>query len=98
MTDWYCHSLVLPTCQKGRASPAHQPKLALLTARALAACSRFVFEQDNQLTGGLPEEWGSYELEGLPALRVLNLSNNPLGGTLPYQWSQQQAFPSLKTL
>ena len=54
--------------------------------------------QDNQLTGGLPEEWGSWENEGLPVLRVFNASNNPLGGTLPYQWSQRLAFPSLKTL
>ena len=35
--------------------------------------------QDNQLTGGLPPLWGGWGEEGLPALRVLNLSNNPLG-------------------
>ncbi|KAI7838603.1 hypothetical protein COHA_007611 [Chlorella ohadii] len=54
--------------------------------------------QDNQLTGGLPPLWGGWGEEGLPALRVLNLSNNPIGGTLPYEWSQQHSFPSLRTL
>ncbi|EFN54023.1 hypothetical protein CHLNCDRAFT_136066 [Chlorella variabilis] len=57
-----------------------------------------MYLQDNQLTGGLPEEWGAWEEEGMSALRVLNVSNNPLGGTLPHQWSQQQAFPALTTL
>jgi hypothetical protein len=54
--------------------------------------------QGNQLTGGLPGEWGSWDMLGLPALRVLNLSHNPLGGTLPPEWSRQQALPSLHTL
>ena len=38
-----------------------------------------VLPQDNQLTGGLPPLWGGWGKEGLPALRVLNLSNNPVG-------------------
>lgn len=55
--------------------------------------------QSNQLTGGLPPEWGASEAKGLPLLRVLDLSDNPdLGHTLPFHWSRQLAFPSLKTL
>ncbi|PRW39362.1 serine threonine- kinase [Chlorella sorokiniana] len=56
--------------------------------------------QDNQLTGGLPPLWGGWGDEGLPALRVLNLTNNPIGaalsntslqGTLPASWDCQEA-------
>lgn len=55
--------------------------------------------QDNQLTAGLPLSWGSHEKEGLHALRILNLSFNPLGPyTLPYQWSREHSFPALRTL
>ena len=55
--------------------------------------------QENDVTGGLPPGWGSWERGGLPKLRVLSLSGNTqLGGTLPTEWSRQRAFPSLKTL
>lgn len=54
--------------------------------------------QGNQLTGGLPGEWGSESMEGLPALSVLNLSRNPLGGSLPPEWGRKDTLPSLRTL
>ena len=43
-------------------------------------------------------EWGRWEAAGLPMLRVLNVSHNQLGGTLPFEWSQLHAVPSLRTL
>lgn len=59
-------------------TPSKQHMLPALTARSPSPpCTRIL--QDNQLTGGLPPQWGGWGEEGLPALRVLNLSNNPIG-------------------
>lgn len=51
----------------------------------------------NNLSGGLPSNWGMSSV--FAALRILDLSLNPnLSGALPPNWGTQGAFPDLQFL
>jgi len=50
----------------------------------------------NQLTGSLPEEWGSSQ--SLPAVRELLLTSNQLSGSLPPAWGGPSRFADLASL
>ncbi len=50
----------------------------------------------NQLTGGVPEGWGSSQ--SMPAVQELVLTSNQLGGFLPPAWGGSARFPNLTSL
>jgi hypothetical protein len=54
------------------------------------------FLHGNQLTGGLPSEWGAPGC--FTALQTLTLGANPLATTLPAAWGTQGGWLKLENL
>ena len=75
------------------ASLTHAPTTTTHPSPSPLPCRRL---GDNQLTGTIPETWGS--AGSFPHLTALALDNNTLAGTLPRLWSRPNVMRFLQEL